>query len=77
MKKLLAMTGIASPVVAAALMYVVPNLLAIALVLFMSDAILANNYTFNSTGVGANIVGYLLDFFKAGGITQAEVVLGI
>jgi hypothetical protein len=75
MKKLLAFSGLASSVAVWAMTAVAPKLLGILLVLAFNN--LGGPYTFNSGGVGSTLVSFALGYFNAGGVTQAELFLGL
>lgn len=80
MKKLLAFSGLASSATVWAMTSIVPQLLGILLVLTFRTLIPTGTnggYGFVSGGVGATLIDYALAFFRAGGITQSELFLGL
>jgi hypothetical protein len=84
MKKLLALSGIGSSVAFWAMSTVTPKLVAILLV-FILDALnpslggsaTAVNFATTTGSIASQLVGFLLSFFTAGGLTQNEVFVGL
>lgn len=80
MKKLLAFGGLASSATVWAMTSILPQILGILLVLAFRTLIPAgtnSGYGFVSSGVGATLIDFMLAYFRAGGITQNEMVIGL
>ncbi|MCS6806623.1 MAG: hypothetical protein RMM98_05640 [Acidobacteriota bacterium] len=85
MKKLLAFGGLASSATVWAMTSILPQILGILLVLTFRTLIppaagvpgTNAGYGFVSGGVGATLIDFMLAYFRAGGITQNEMVIGL